>query len=103
MLPSLSPEIMDYTSFLKQIEETDPWWPEIALVQVYFYQKYKEPLPIPEIIYYLVSPLYLHLSGCRHKVGEILKFTNCPLLEFKVPFSKVMNKISLSVANTKYF
>jgi hypothetical protein len=53
MLPRLSPEMKDSVSFLLQIAETEPLWPVTAFTQVYFYQKYREPLPIPEMMYYL--------------------------------------------------
>jgi hypothetical protein len=75
----------------------------MAFMQVYLYQKYNEPLLIPDIMYYLLSLFTLHFSGWRHRVDAEVKLPNLPRLELRTPFSKVIKRIYFTVANTRYF
>ena len=58
---------------------------------------------MPDKIYYLSSPLYLHFIESKHNVGVTLKFPKTPLFSFNVPFSKDTNNNYLRVATAKHF
>lgn len=58
---------------------------------------------MPDNIYSLSSPLYLHFRDSKHKVGVTLKFPKTPLFSFNVPLSKDKNNNSLKVAIARHF
>lgn len=101
--PARSPEIKDFVSFLLQIEETDPLCPNIDFTHFSFSQKYIDPFPIPETIYFLLSPLYSQVKDKRHNVGDTVKSAKSPLFELSLPFSYSINKIYFNVARTSFF
>jgi len=74
-----------------------------ALTHFPFYQKYREPFPIPEITKSVFLPFREAFNSKRHKAMLLLKVPKSALLEFITPFSKEANNKSLTVATTKVF
>lgn len=90
----------DATSFRWHKADTEPEWPQTALVHLLSYQKYIDPLAIPLRMYFL---FYLFSKGNRHNDGEFEKLLKSPLVTFNVLLSKFTKRSYFKVAATKDF